>query len=492
MTTTWIVRLTRYLLLLFPMYGQAHNSYSSQSLAQKDYSNVVLRVLTHEKPVMGQPTYLHAKTFQSLTGAKVEITYTTFHKLYPELIWGLRNDDYDVVFFGSNWLTDLSHYLAPLPTEMRNSKQYEDILDHYKAIAYSGGQPYLVTIDGDRHYFQYRDDLLQNPSWQTAYRAQFGKSLARPKTWQELKQQVQFFQSTPEVRSENIYPLVEITKKDDLLFSQFIKRAAPYAKHLDVTGGFYFDLETMTPLINTPGFVAALEDFAASYQQLPNGAKNLGISGVIQAFGQGKALYSDSWDDAFIKAMEPGSPIKNKVKAAPSLGSTRVWNRREQEWSYYPQGNFSPYIAWGWSSGVAKNSPVKKAAFDFLGYFSNPENHNQDLQLGEFGINPFRKQDLNVHFWTQKAGWDTSTANSYIATLNNYQNSLNRVYDLNIHRGRLYMKSLSSGVYRALSGRSSAQKSLDEVAYSWARLNANIGVEKQRRAYTRIVELEDR
>ena len=48
-----------------------------------------------------------------------------------------------------------------------------------------------------------------------------------------------------------------------MLGNYFIKRAAPYAKHPEVGGGFYFDLETMEPLINTPGFVAALVSIRA-------------------------------------------------------------------------------------------------------------------------------------------------------------------------------------------------------------------------------------
>jgi multiple sugar transport system substrate-binding protein len=212
---------------------------------------------------------------------------------------------------------------------------------------------------------------------------------------------------------------------------------------------------------------------------------------VIHSFGTGESVFSDSWDDPFIEAMEPGNPLRNKVAAALSPGSRKVWNRKTGKWDVFPEVNYAPYIVYGWTSAVARSTPHKEAAFDFLGFFGNRENHASDLVVGRFGINPFRRSDLDRAFWVQRAGWDEAVADSYVRTLELMNQSRNRVLDLRIHRGQEYVHILSIGVYRALTGRESPQAALNTVAERWRQLTKRVGVEKQRKAYSHIVRFED-
>ena len=92
-----------------------------------------------------------------------------------------------------------------------------------------------------------------------------------------------------------------------VMFSAIISRVAPYAKHPDVKGGFFFDLETMEPLVNTPGWVEGVKDFVEAQDYMPPGGNNFGLGDEIFSFGGGQTLFSYSWDDAFVQAMEPKS-----------------------------------------------------------------------------------------------------------------------------------------------------------------------------------------
>ncbi len=465
--------------------------YSYKSIAAKNYRGVTLNVLTLEKPVLGEPTELHARQFEKLTGAKINITFVPFNKFYQELILGLKQNKYDAIFYGSMWIADILQYLEPLPKKMLNSPEYREVLPHYKSIASWGEKPYQVPIDGDRHYLQYRKDLLDDPSYRTAFKKQTGRDLEVPRTWPELQEIARFFNGRKLGDGHIISGIAEITVSDSLLGNQFIKRAAPYAKHPEVKGGFYFDLETMEPLINTPGFVEALKDFVAAQGLYPEGGRNFSFPQVIRSFGHGEAVFSDSWDDPFIEAMEQGNPLRNKVAAALSPGSRKVWNRKTEKWDTFPRVNYVPYIVYGWTSAVTRSSRHKEAAFDFLGFFCNRENHASDLLKGRFGINPFRSSDLDKQFWVERAGWDDAVAESYIQTLDRMSQSKNRVLDLRIYRGQEYVYILSVGVYRALTGRESPQAALDTVAERWRQLTQRVGVEKQREAYRHIVEFED-
>jgi len=465
--------------------------YSSTALAKKNYRGVTLNVLTLEKPVLGEPTELHARQFEKLTGAKINITFVPFDKFYQELILGLKKRKFDVVFYGSMWIADVLPFLEPLPKKMLSSPQYQDVLPHYKSIASWGDIPYQVPVDGDRHYLQYRRDLLEDPGYRAEFRKRTGRDLEVPKTWPELQQVARFFHGRKLSDGRTISGIAEITVSDALLGNQFIKRAAPYAKHPAVKGGFYFDLKTMEPLINTPGFVEALKDFMAAQDLYPPGGKSFTFPQVIQSFGSGDAVFSDCWDDPFVQAMEPGSQLRNKVAAAPSPGSRKVWNRKTGKWDAFPDVNYAPYIVYGWTGAVIRTTPHKEAAFEFLGFYANRENHRSDMLVGRFGMNPFRASDLDVSFWVDRAGWDEAVARSYVGTLDTMTRSRNRVLDLRIHRGQEYVYLLSVGVYRALTGRESPQAALDTVAERWRQLTRRVGVDEQRQAYRHIVRFED-
>ena len=493
-----------WLILLLWLFGAflhcvaaAEDPYSYESLKTKDYRGVVLNVVTLEKPVLGEPVELHARQFEQLTGAKINIIFVPFDKLYQEVLLGLRHNKYDVLFYGSMWIADVLSYLEPIPERMLESSQYQDVLPHYKRVACWGDVAYQVPVDGDRHYLQYRKDLLQDPRYKKAFLKETGKPLKVPQTWPELYDIARFFhgRQLDDTVAAGAHPtisgLVEVTVSDALLGNQFIKRAAPYAKHPAVKGGFYFDLATMQPLINTPGFIRALEDFVAAQNLYPSGGNRMNFPQVIQAFGHGEAVFSDSWDDPFVQAMEPGNPLRNKVATALSPGSREVWNRNTGQWDHFPNVNYVPYIVYGWTSAVARSSHYKDAAFDFLGFYANRKNHQDDLLIGRFGMNPFRYSDLDPNFWIKRAGWSKDVAQSYVDTLEKMNQSTNKVLDLRIHRGQEYVQILSVGVYRALTGRDTPQAALDEVARRWERLTRRIGVDKQRDAYQHVVRFED-
>ena len=465
--------------------------YSHKEIAEKNYRGITLNVLTLSTPVLGEPTVLHAREFEKLTGARINITRVPFDKLYQETLLGLRQGKYDVLFFGSMWIADVLQYLEPLPRKMLESAQYQDVLPHYKRVASWGDTAYMVPIDGDRHYLQYRRDFLENPAYRVEFNKKTGKNLGVPKTWPELQNIARFFHGRKLSDGSIISGLAEVTVSDALLGNYFIKRAAPYAKHPDVKGGFYFDLKTMEPLINTPGWVEALKDFVAAQDLYPAGGKSMSFFDVIKTFGRGNVVFSDSWDDPLVEAMEPGNPLRNKVSAALSPGSKRVWNRRTGRWDEFPEVNYVPYIVYGWTSGVARSSRHREAAFDFLGFYANHKNHQADLQVGRFGMNPFRQSDLDERLWIERAGWDPAVAHSYVETLERQSKIKNRVLDLRIHRGQEYVYILSVGVYRALTGRESPQSALDTVADRWRQLTKRVGVEKQREAYRHIVRFED-
>ena len=118
-------------------------------------------------------------------------------------------------------------------------------------------------------------------------------------------------------------------------------------------------------------------------------------------------------------------------------------------------------------------------------------NHKKNLSIGRYGLNPYRTKDLNEQFWSETVGWNQAAAGSYVKTVNQMLRSENKAFDLRIHNSRQYMKTLAIGVFRALSGKSTEQEALDYVAKEWDELTERIGRDKQRKAYSQIVKMEN-
>ena len=475
---------------------------SYEETSKKDYSGQTLRILTHVPPVLGEPADLHAKQFEELTGAKIVVEQVPFPDIFSksQLSFQTGANAYDVIFGGSQWLGDFKDYYAVVPDEYVNDTELADSTNLIKQIAQWNGETKLFSIDADRHYLKYRTDVYDDAAAQKAYADKYKTKLDVPKTWAEYNRQAEFFGGlaasgkwtpTGQPSGVDFYGSVEVMARDNLMFSAFISRVAPYAKNPNVKGGFWFD-ENMVPQVNNPGFVKGLEDFVQAVKFVPPGYSSVGLAEEIASFGKGEAMFSYTWDDAFVQANQKDSPIRTAVAAAPLPGADKVWNRVTGEWDAPAGGvNYAPYISWGWTSAVTEASPVKQLAFDYLCFFGNNANHQIDLTIGRFGVNPGRNEDLKTEFWTEKAGWDAKAADSYISTLQNYESNTNRVFDLRVPGNGEFYTAMANGVAEALAGQKKPQEALDAVAAEWEKIIERIGADVVKDAYQAVIRLED-
>lgn len=483
-------------LVAFPgsIFGEIQISvsgpYSARVIAEKNYTGITLNILTHVCPNIGEPIDIHAREFEQLTGAKIDVTHVPWRQMFSEIMFGISTGEYDIVTPCSDRIPEIAAYVAPLPEKLLQSAQWQDILPYHKKIATYAGKIVQMTIDGDRHAMHYRYDVLQNPTIRAEYHKKFSKELTLPTTWKELNKLAAFLNGRV-IDGKKMFGIVEITKKDDLLYSNFIKRVTSYAKHPEIKGGFYFDLKTMEPLINTPGWVEALRDFIAARQYYPPGGDNFGLVDVNASFAAGDAIFTDNWDDSFISAMEKTSPGYNNVYVTLSPGSEKVWNRKTSQWDHFHPANRVPFISMGWIAAVSAKSKNIDVAFDFLAYMSNPLNHRRDMLIGRFGINPFRKSDLDESFWIEQAGWKPEVARAYIDSLQVQMRAKTRVFDLRIPGNKDYMDTLQIAVSHALRGKISPQQALDIAAMQWKKITARYGIDSQRKYYADIVKMED-
>ena len=471
---------------------------SFSSIDAKDYSGHEITILTHAVPVMGEPAALHSKQFAELTGGKVNVVHAPFGELYQKVMIPFQTGQhvYDIVYGGSYWIGDWAPHLAPVPQKYLDLAEMKDVTPAYQGVASWNGQRLQYTVDGDRNYFKYIRPPFEDAENQAKFKAEYGRDLEVPTTWEEYAEVATFFNGWDwDGDGELEYGSTEIVQRDNIAFSNFITRVAAYAKNPNVTGGFFFDLDTMTPQVNNPGFVKGLEMWMAALEYMPPGGINFGIGEEIFSWGGGQSLMSVTWDDAFIQAMQEDSPIRNKIlvgtKYGPSMGSKKVWNRVANKWDEFETPSVAPYVTWGWGAGVSKYSKEQEMAFDWFCFFSNYANTNHDLLIGRFGVNPFRTSHMDAAYWEKEAGWNNDVAVSYTNMLKGMATSTNRVFDLRVPGVNQYYTAMMASVSKAMAGEMSAQAALDEVAAEWNRITERIGVDVVREAYKNVVALED-
>lgn len=475
---------------------------SYEETSKKDYSGQTLRILAHVPPVMGEPANLHAIQFEELTGATVEVNNVPFPDLFAEQqrTFSTGVNAYDVIFGGSHWIGDFQQYYAVVPDEYLTDSELSDSTPLVQQIAKWNGETKLYSIDADRHYLKYRTDVINDPVSQAAYKAATGNDLAVPTTWAEYNAQATFFADayagggwtpTNQPAGVDFYGSVEVMARDNLMFSAFISRVGPYAKHPDISGGFWFD-ENMVPQVNNPGFVQGLTDMVEAVSFVPPGYSSFGLAEEITSFGKGEALFSYTWDDAYVQANQADSPIRTSVAAAVLPGAEKVWNRETEQWDTPAGGvNYAPYISWGWTSAVTADSPVQQMAFDYLCFFGNAANHTIDLSIGRFGVNPGRTGDFELDFWTNTVGWDQTSASTFIDTMLAYEANTNRVFDLRVPGNGEFYTAMAFGVAEALAGQKTPQEALDGVAAEWEAIIERIGSDVISDAYQSVIQLED-
>ena len=131
-------------------------------------------------------------------------------------------------------------------------------------------------------------------------------------------------------------------------------------------------------------------------------------------------------------------------------------------------------------------------AFDYLCFFANDANHQADLAIGRFGVNPFKKSDFDPNIYIDTMGWDPEIAKSYTDTLLEMEEkSKNRVFPLRVPGVFEFTSAVATGTSKALAGQLSPQEALDEVAKEWEAILNRVGKDNVKAAYAVGVAMED-
>lgn len=459
------------------------------------------------------PYFYWRPAFEAVTGATLEIVEIPQAQYYTTTATDFLTgqNTYDVMNIGSwfygdyivnDWLQPIDDFIG---AEGYPTWEPENVATPLRQLLQWEGQFYGALFDGDAQLLYYRKDILNDPDWQAQFEEEMGMPMpVPPRTWQELLAVTTFF---------NGKDWNEDGDPDDGIslhlagggqgFFHFMSLSAPFAitpaegeNVREVTqydNVYWFDPTDMTPLINQPGHVAALEflqELAATGSEAQFGWE---LAEAWDNFLNGNAVATFSWGDVGSLAQDPSrSTITGNLGAAQIPCSERWYDRETGEFVEDSENpNCVGNVTGGsWHPVMSAFTDTPELAYYFMAFHANPEINFWNVTYGWTGVDPNSTTQLfppegqaSVEDYVS-AGFNAEDAEQYITAYgdNLFDPPITQTYLRILGTGEFW-EILDVRLAQTMTGQLEAQEALDLVAEEWAEVNEELGVESQLSIY---------
>ncbi|CAA9544816.1 MAG: hypothetical protein AVDCRST_MAG19-359 [uncultured Thermomicrobiales bacterium] len=432
-----------------------------------------------------------SRAWEEHTGATVEWIEVTQADSYPRMSQALASNtvNFDILEASGGWEGDLlgGGHCLPMPDAVRNDPGYafDDIVPYLQTPTRTwDGMLYGASIDGDMHHFNYRKDVFADADLAAEWTASGGQgAFGPPQTWQQVQAYSQFF-AGKQFEGQPVYGILDSFRVDNTSQYFFHSRASAYGKHPD-DPAFFFDLD-MTPRINSPAFVRALEEMIAGLEYAPTDQQNADLLQNLGNFLAGTGTMCHWWADVGSNVnTSADSLVQGKVGYATLPSSPDVYNAQTKQWDTLPQPNKAPYLAFlGWGLYVMKAAEaegVVDASWDLVSHLSGRD-VSAWMNIYPSGMNPWRESHFQAPEW-EASGFPVAEAEEYLASIRDSYNHPNRIVDLRIPGVGQYWGAAEAEWTRAVGGEVTAQEALDAAALRWNEITDTLGRERQIELY---------
>ncbi|MEO1347083.1 MAG: substrate-binding domain-containing protein [Pseudomonadota bacterium] len=392
--------------------------------------------------------------------------------------------DFDIIEMGAPFEGDVlgKGLASEMPDWVKEQIDMDDYVDYLKApVGTWGGKTYRVSIDGDCHSFAYRKDY---------FGADGIGGAEVPTTWQEINQV-----SKDLVGKED--PLTGLPAHgylDPLKgwggfgFYFLENRAAAYAKHPN-SPAWLFDPDTMTPMVNNPAWVQAIQDVMDLIEAGAYPADQINADPGTTAFQQflaGTGSMLMWWGDVGSSARTSDTSVVGDVVGfGINPASDRVYNAQAGAWE--DTRNEAPnmaYIGWGVyvMATVEGDEKKKKAAWSAAAHLGG-----KDLSLWASaypsGFQPYRNSHFQFEEW-EEAGYDRAFIEDYLGSNADSYNHPNAAIEPRIPGIFQYYSVAEDELAKGYAGQyGSAQETADAIAAAWEEITDQIGRDSQIEIY---------
>lgn len=338
--------------------------------------------------------------YEQETGIKINLDSVPYYNLQQKAYAEVANQSslYDVIGVDSSWMPNIASELTPLSKFMKdpnlsnpdqlqiydfitkvfldtsvfqpeNTSKQPPIMDKVDIdkITDAGFEIYGLPIQSNVLNLAYREDLFTDPKEKEAFKAQYGRELEVPKTWEEFRKVAKFF-TRPE---QNLYGTTLMAGSGEWVFCDF-------KTFLYSFGGKLLD-EQHHPIFNGPEGVAAVtfyNDLINKDKVTPPMTKTASWDGAAESFSTGLTAMSMNYTRQFLDpdvdgkagyALIPGTEINGEIVHGPHLGT---WQLSINKYSENKEEAYR-FIEWITSAKVQKEMlkqqlhPTRRSVYEF-------------------------------------------------------------------------------------------------------------------------------
>lgn len=459
------------------------------------------------------PYYFWREAFQAATGATLEIVEIPQAQYYTTTSTDFltSQNSYDVMNIGAWFLADyvVNGWVQPIDPFFEQEGfpvwERDSVFPSLANLMKWDGQWYGALNDGDAQMLYYRKDILTDPTWQEAFKAETGMDMpVPPKTWQELLAVTQFFNGKDwngDGDPDDGISLHLRTGGQGMF--HFMSLSAPFAitpAEGDNIGAitkydnvYWFDPDDLTPLINQPGHVAALEflkELAATGSTAQFGWE---LAEAWNNFLNGNAIATFSWGDVGSLAQDPSrSTIQGKLGGARIPCSDRWYDR---EAGQFVENKEAPNCVGNTTGGswypvMSAFTDTPELAYYLMAMQAAKSINFWNVVYGWTGVDPGATYDLFPPTGTAtiedyvNAGYNADDAAEYIAGYgeNFFNHPIYQTY-LRIPGTETMWTILDTRLGQAMIDELEPQAALDLVAQEWDQVNNDLGRDEQLSVY---------
>lgn len=462
-------------------------------------------------PISG-PLFFWRPKFEELTGATYDIVEIPFAQLREKIFTDLQTGTgtYDVIINCSNYYGDYIYndWIIPIDQyfdDPRMPKWDRDSIAPAVANLMKWGKHWYGTNnDHDAQVLYYRKDIVESPKWQ----AEFEKEKGRPMpvamdTWEDVLEIAQFFHGKDWNEDGDLDNGIALhLKVGGQGFFHFMAISAPYVvipypgdpptKVTKYHNVYWFDPETMEPLINSPGHVRALEMVLALSKAGTPAMWGWSLGEAWADFLSGNAVMTFSWGDVGSLSQDPTqSVIQGKLGARGIPGTKHPYDREKGQFLDLKTPNFvGNQVGCSWHPVISKYAKDPDLAYYFMAWQATPEINHWNVAYGWTGVDPGTTYDWFPPYGTAKiedyvaGGYNAEDAREFIGA---YQDNF---YNYPIFQNYMRIPGTPEmhevwdvRLSEAVTGQLSPQEALNRTYQDWVRIIEDYGKENLLKLY---------
>jgi len=291
--------------------------------------------------------------FTAATGINVEFEIVQYMDMHQKLVTNFMSPtgQYDVIEVDNYWAGEFpaTGWIIPLDDYIKRDNfdvsvyipAMMDMVGYYPRTG-DNKQIYMLPIYSYSMGLLYREDLLNDPDLQKAYKELYNQDLKVPASLDEYVQQCQFMQENAGVSGS----AMQAGRGDPIVME--------WSNYLFALGGDYYD-ENWNAIINDEKGVKAVELYKANIEKgSPEGALSFALDDALRIMSQGQAYSMISYIIMLPLLTDPEqSSVAESTRMIPMPGDKG--------------------LAGGWGWAIAANSQYQDESWEFIKWVESAE-----------------------------------------------------------------------------------------------------------------------